>query len=149
VPGDELVKDGRELMQAVQVSPGQLLQDAVALAGQADPDDAAVVPVRRPFHQPGGLGPVDKLDRAVRPQEQVAGQITHGGRQVAAVPFDRDQQLMLDMSQARGSRLVLAPALEPAQRNAELEELLEILLAQLGCPHLRPSYGVALRIVLR
>ena len=81
MPGDKIVKDDRELVQAVQVSPGQLLQDAVAFTGQADPDHAAVVSVWRPLHQPGGLGPVDKLNRAVRPQEQVAGEITHeGGR---------------------------------------------------------------------
>ena len=128
MPGDKLVKDGRELMQAVQVSPGQLLQDAVALAGQADPDHAAVVPVRRPFHQPGGLGPVDKLDRAVRPQEQVAGEISHRGRQVPAVSLDRDKQLMLNMGQALGLSLVLAPALETAQGDPELQQPLEVLL---------------------
>ncbi len=128
VPGDKLVEDGRELMQAVQVSPGQLPQDAVALAGQADPDDAAVVPVRRPFHQPGGLGPVDKLDRAMRPQEQVASEISHRGRQVPAVSLDRDKQLMLNMGQALGLSLVLAPALETAQGDPELQQPLEVLL---------------------
>jgi AcrR family transcriptional regulator len=91
VPGDQFVQDGRELMQAVQVSPGQLPQDAVAFTGQADPDHAAVVSVRRPLHQPGGFGPVDKLDRAVRPQEQVSGEISHRRRQVPAVSFDRDK----------------------------------------------------------
>ena len=128
MPGDELVKDGRELMQAVQVSPGQLLQDAVALASQADPDDAAVVPVRRPFHQPGRLGPVNKLDRAVRPQEQVASEIAHRGRQVPAVSLDRDKQLMLNMGQALGLSLVLTPALEAAQGDPEFQQPLEVLL---------------------
>ena len=81
MPGHELVKDGRELVQAGQVSLGQLLQDAVAFTGQADPDHPAVVPVRRPLHQPGGFGPVDKLNRAVRPEERVpARSPTEGGR---------------------------------------------------------------------
>ena len=128
MPGHKIVKDDRELVQAVQVSPGQLLQDAVAFTGQADPDHTAVVSVRRPLHQPGGLGPVDKLNRAVRPQEQVAGQITHGGRQIPAVSFDRDKQLMLDMGQALGLSLILAPALEAAQGDPELQQPLEVLL---------------------
>ena len=128
MPGHQIVKDNRELVQAVQVSPGQLLQDAVACTGQANPDHAAVVSVWRPFHQPGGLGPVDKLNRTVRPQEQVASQITYGGRQVPAVSFDRHQQLMLDMGQALGLSLILTPALEAAQGDPELQQPLEILL---------------------
>ncbi len=128
MPGHKIVKDDRELVQAVQVSPGQLLQDAVAFTGQADPDHTAVVFVWRPLHQTGGLGPVDKLNRAVRPQEQVAGQITHGGRQIPAVSFDRDKQLMLDMGQALGLSLILAPALEAAQGDPELQQPLEVLL---------------------
>jgi hypothetical protein len=114
-------------VQAFQVSPGQLVQHAVAVAGQPDPDHPAVVPVRRPLHQPGGFGPVDELDRAVRPQQQVAGQVAHCRGLVPVVSFDRHQQLVLDVRQALGLSLIFAPALEAAQGDPELEQPLEIL----------------------
>jgi len=121
VPGHELVQDDRELMQAVQVSRGQLLQYALAFGGQADPYHAAVVTVWCPFYQARGLGAVDELHGAVRPQEQVAGEITNGGRRVSRVSLDRHQQLVLNMGEARGLRLVFAPALEAPQGDTELE----------------------------
>ena len=114
-------------VQALQVSPGQLVQDAVAIAGQLDPDHAAVVAVRHPLHQPGRFGPVDELDRAVRPQQQVTGQVAHGGGPFFVVSLDRHQQLVLDVGQALGLGLVLAPAMETAQGDPELEQPLEVL----------------------
>ena len=84
----ELIQDGRELVQALQVSPGQLLQDAVAIAGQLDPDHAAVVAIRHPLHQPGRFGPVDELDRAVRPQQQVFSNAVAQGGQSNWAPYD-------------------------------------------------------------
>jgi hypothetical protein len=44
------------------------------------------------------------------------------------VSLDRDEQLMLNMSQALGLSLVLAPALESAQRDPELQQPLIVLL---------------------
>jgi hypothetical protein len=123
-------------MQALQVRPGQLPQDAVAFAGQPDPDHAAVVNVRRPLHQPGGFGPVHELDRAVRPQQQVAGQVADGGGHGPVVSLDRHQQLVLDVGQALGLRLVLAPALEAAQGDPEFQQPLEVLLGKPGHRHL-------------
>ena len=41
--------------------------------------------------------------------------------------FDRHQQLVLHMGEACGLRLVLTPALELPQRDAELQEPLELL----------------------
>jgi hypothetical protein len=134
--GHELVEDGGELVQALQVSPGQLVQDAVARAGQPDPDHAAVVGVRRPLHQPGGFGPVHELDRAVRAQQQVAGQVAHGRGPAVPVPLDRHQQLVLDMGQALGLSLVLAPAMEAAQGDPELQQPLEVLSGEPGHCHL-------------
>ena len=40
--GHELVQDGGQLMQAVQVLPGQLLHDLLAVRGQADAHHPAV-----------------------------------------------------------------------------------------------------------
>jgi hypothetical protein len=43
------------------------------------------------------------------------------------VPLDRHQQLVLDVGQALGLSLILAPALEAPQGDPELEQPLEIL----------------------
>jgi hypothetical protein len=40
--------------------------------------------------------------------------------------LDRHQQLVLDMGQAGGARLILAPPLEPSQARAERQHMLEI-----------------------
>ena len=126
------------------MSPGQLVHDAVALAGEPDPDHPAIFPVRHPFHQPGGFGPVDELDRAVRPQQQVAGQVAHCRGLVPAVSFDSHQQLVLDVGQALGLSLILAPALEAPQGDPELEQPFEVLPGKPGhrylpmCMQFRP-----------
>jgi hypothetical protein len=52
------------------------------------------------------------------------------------VSLDRHQQLVLDVSQASGLSLVLAPALEAAQGDPELEEPLEVLPGKPGHRHL-------------
>jgi hypothetical protein len=49
--------------------PAQLL---LAQFGQHHPDDAAVVGVGRPLDEPGVLGSVDELDRAVVAEQQVS-----------------------------------------------------------------------------
>jgi hypothetical protein len=43
--------------------------------------------------------------------------------------LDRHEQLVLDVGQAGGLRLVLAPALETPQGDPELQQSLEVLLA--------------------
>jgi hypothetical protein len=43
------------------------------------------------------------------------------------VPLDRHQQLMLDVGQAFGLSLILAPALEAPQGDPELEQPFEVL----------------------
>jgi hypothetical protein len=41
--GHELIKNGRQFMQPVQVSPDQLLQDLLAVIGQPDPRVSAAI----------------------------------------------------------------------------------------------------------
>ena len=41
--------------------------------------------------------------------------------------LDRDQELVLDVSEPRGPGLGLAPVLEPAQADPERQQVLEIL----------------------
>lgn len=121
VHGDQVVQDGRKFVQAVQVRRGQLPYDSIACSGQADTYNAAIVLVRYPFDHAGGLGAVNQLHRAVRPQEQVVGQVAHGRRLIAWMSLDRHQQLVLHVGEACRLRLVLAPALELAQRDAEFQ----------------------------
>ena len=52
--GHEFVQDGGQLVQAVQVRPGELLQDLFAAGRQPDPHDPAVAGVRYPLHLAGG-----------------------------------------------------------------------------------------------
>lgn len=127
---DQLVEDGRESVQLLQVRSGQGLQDPVAPCGDADAHDATVLRVGCSFHQARSFCAVDQLDRAVRPQQHVLGQIADSWRLLSGMALDRHQQLMLDVREARLPRLVLAPALKLSQRNAELEQLLEIALRQ-------------------
>ena len=128
VPGHELIEDSSEIMQLVQMSPGQPVQYQVTLGRQADTYHAAVILVRYPLDQSGGLGPVDELDRAMRPEQKVSGEVAYGGRPVSPVPFDRHEQLVLNVSKAGGLRLVFAPALKAAQGDPELKQPLEVLL---------------------
>ena len=74
---------------------GQLVQPVLAVGGEADAGEAAVAAVAPPFDQPAGFGAVDQLDRAVRPQQQVAGQVADGRAGLPAVALDGQQQLML------------------------------------------------------
>lgn len=136
VPRHEIAEDRREFVQAVQVSPGQLTHDAFAVRCQANPYHPAVVAIGYPLDQPSELGTVDELRRTVRAQEQVASEIAHGGRHASRVSLDRHQQLMLNMGHTRCPGLIVAPALEAAQGNAELQQPLEVLLGQLGHGHL-------------
>jgi len=91
VAGHELIEDVGQLVQALQVSPGEPVQDLVPLGGQADPHHPAIGGVPGPLDQAGELGPVDEFHRAVRPQEQVTGEIANGRRFAPRVPLDRHQ----------------------------------------------------------
>jgi hypothetical protein len=132
----QLVEDHRELFQPGKVSCGQPLHDAVARLAQADPHHAAVARIRYPFDEARRLGPVNELHGAVRTLEQVAGQFADGGREVARVSLDRYEQLMLDVSEAGGLRLVFAPALEAPQGDTELQQPLEVTSGRPGHHHL-------------
>jgi hypothetical protein len=145
VLSDEFVEDRGELMQPTEVGLGQPADYAVTGLGQPDADHAAVVAIRYPLGQPGRLGPVDELHRAVRPQQQVAGEVAHGRRPIPRVPLDRYQQLVLYVGKTRRSGLVLAPALELAQRDPELQQPLEIPPGHLGHRHLQHLWACRAR----
>src|SRR5579859_486550 len=128
--GDELIEDRNEAAQLVEVRGGQPVQRLLAGLGQPDPGDAAVVAVGPAVNQPGRRGAVDELDRAVRPQHEVAGQVADGRALLAAVALDREQKLMLGRGQADRAGLCLRPVLEPAQADPEGQQVLVVLLAE-------------------
>lgn len=134
---DELVQDRSQLTQPLKMRLRQFLHDPVAFRGQPDADDPGIRTVRYPRDQPRGLGTVDELDRAVRALQQVSGEIADGRRPVPRVALDRYQKLVLDVRQPGGLRLILAPALEAAQRDPELKQLLEVLPGKPGRCHPR------------
>jgi hypothetical protein len=124
---DELVKHGSEAVQFDQVRRGQLGQDALALGGEANPDEPRISRVRDPADQACAFCSVDELYRAVVSQQQVAGQVTNRRRQPAWMALDRDQQLVLHVGEPGGLGLVLTPALEAAQAGAERQQVLEVI----------------------
>ena len=108
---------------------GECLQDSLACAREADPDDPAVLCVGFPLHEASSRGPVDQLNCAVRAEQHVVGQIAYCRGERAGMTFDGNQQLMLDVRQAGSARLVLTPPLKLAQRDPELQQLLEFCVA--------------------
>ena len=60
-------------------------------------------------------------------QQQVIGQVTYGRREVAGIPFNRHQELVLGMGEPGRARLILAPVLETTQAHAESQQMLEVL----------------------
>jgi hypothetical protein len=60
-------------------------------------------------------------------QEQVIGEFANGRREVAGMPFNRHQKLVLGRGEPGHARLILAPMLETAQAHAEGEQMLEVL----------------------
>ena len=128
----QLVEDGREIVQSLEVRQRQLVQYLVAPLGEPHPDEPSVVRIGRPDHQAAGFGAVDELDGAVRLEQQVAGDVTDRRRYPSAVALNGDEQLVLDVRETGGLRLVFAPALETPQRDAERQQLLEIVLAWQG-----------------
>jgi hypothetical protein len=127
-------------VQLDQVSRSQVVEDSLAPAGQPDPDEPAVAGVGGSLHQASRLRAIDQLDRAVMPQQQVAREVSDRRRLGAGMALDRDQELMLDMSQPGLASLILAPPLEPAQAAAERQQVLEILTGLLGHARFLPFH---------
>ena len=102
----EPVEDGREVVQFDQVRGCELAEDALGPDGESHADHARVAVIGDPADQVRGLGAVDQLDGAVMAQQQVLGQFADRGRQLAWMALDRDQELVLDVSQARAPGLL-------------------------------------------
>jgi hypothetical protein len=118
------------MTQLSEMGRSELGKPSLAKGGQPDPDDPAVPIVWHSLDQSGSRRAIDELDRAVVPLQQVASQVPDGWRLISRMAFDGHEELMLDVREPGGARLVLAPALEPAQACPEGQELLEVLPGQ-------------------
>src|SRR5581483_2001266 len=126
VPGNQVIKDRRQPAKFVEVGSGKLAQPLFAFGGKPDADNAAVAVVPRALDQARGHRPVDQLDRAVVPEQQVISQLANGGRIAAGMALDRQQQLVLCRGEPGAARLGLAPMQELAQAGAEFQQVLVV-----------------------
>jgi hypothetical protein len=120
--------------QLLDVDRAEVLEALLTGGGQDESHLTLVGRVGSALHETGGLRPVDELDRTVMTEEQMIGHVADGGPQrtgtatgaAFAVRFtvtaNREQELVLRGRQTRGRRLLFAPAQEPPQSGAELEE---------------------------
>ena len=122
----------REVGQLVEVLLAERLELARALLGEAQAHDAEVVVVLAARDQPGLLGAIDEPDRAVMAQHEVAGDVADGRSARVVMTADGEQQLVLGRGEARGLGVLLAPAQEPAQTGAQLEEPPVVLVGGRG-----------------
>jgi hypothetical protein len=111
-----------------------------ALGGEVQAHDAAVLGLRHPPHQPGGLGPVDQFHDAVVAQQQVVGDLPDRRGRAVVAP-DGEQQLVLRRREPGGAGLLLAPMEEPPDAVAELQQPPVVLVTQLP-PHIASRYRV-------
>lgn len=125
-----VVQRGGEFVELRQMCRGELRDELVALVREFHPHDAGVVGVRRPANDAGGFGAVHESDRAVALQQQVLGDLADRRRPRSRMALDRHQKLMLRGRESRLSGLLLAPAQEAPERDAEVQVLLEILFGR-------------------
>jgi len=74
---DDAIQNRGELLQFVDVRGNELVQPPFAVGREPDPDNPPVIVVLPPFQKPGRLGPVDELNRALWPEQQVTGNIAN------------------------------------------------------------------------
>jgi hypothetical protein len=97
---------GRELGELIEVLDGEPGQSLGAVGREPEPNDAMLIRVGGPLHEPRGLGSIDEFDHAVVAQQQQLGDLADRRPLRAAVPADREQQLVLGCRQPWGRRVV-------------------------------------------
>jgi hypothetical protein len=86
--------------------------------------DAQVIVIMGSAHESSAFCPVNELDSAVMPQQEVVSDVADARR--PAVASHRKQKLVLRGGQPRRACCLLAPPKEPPQAVSELEQLLEV-----------------------
>ena len=89
-----------------------------------------VVGVLRPTDVPGVDGAVDEPGRAVVAKKQRFGDVADCRCPAPAMTAYREQQLVLRGGETFARGLLLAPAQEPAQLGAELEQPLVVVVGE-------------------
>ena len=111
-----------EARQLFEVAGAELLEAASREWGQADADHPLVLAIGLTTDESGGFCSIDESDRAVVAKEQGVGDLSDGRSALVAVAADREQELVLHGCEPDGDGLFLAPAEEPPEADAELEE---------------------------
>jgi hypothetical protein len=93
---------------------------------------ASIVGVRAAGYEAGGLGAIDQPDRAVVAQQQVVGDVADRRPARVRMTADREEELVLCGSEPGRARLLLAPAQEPAQARAKLQQPPVVVVAELS-----------------
>ena len=122
-------------------------QVGLAIGGQLEVDDPAVVGIGAAPQQAGPLGPVDQLDGTVVAQHQVLGDVAD--RRVTIVAPHGEEQLVLGGCQPGGAGLTLRPLLEPPQGVTEPQQLTEVVVgrgARVARRHIVPRYFMSCRV---
>jgi len=107
----------------------QILDHTRPASGEPQAHDTPVVGVVDAPDQARFLGTVDELHRAVVAQQQRVGEVTHGRSAITPMAAYREKELVLRGGDARGDGLRLAPVQELAQRGAELQQALVVVVS--------------------
>lgn len=133
-PLDQMLERRRKALELIQVQGRKPLQPAFAVRRQHDAHDTTVRVGLRPGDEAARLGPVDELDRAVRAEQQIVGDLAHGRPTPIIVTLDRQHQLVLGGAEADLTRLPLAPLLEATEIRTKGEQARKLAAGKSGHP---------------
>lgn len=120
-PVNEMLQRRRHAPELAKVQGGESVEPRFALGRQPDPHDPAVGVGLRPGDEPRSFGSVDQLDRAMRPEQEVVGDLSDRGAAPVVVPLHGEHQLVLRGADANLTSLPFAPTLEAAQVGTKRE----------------------------
>ncbi len=103
---------------------GERREAFTAQSGQGQPHSAWTFVIGAALGEAGGDGAVGELDRAVRAQHEIIGDLSDRRAAPVAVTSNGQQELMLSRGESRRPCLSLAPVQEAPQTRAKFEQLL-------------------------
>jgi hypothetical protein len=105
----------RKSLELFEVESRKNLESFGAVFCEMQSDNPVIVFVSGPAHQTGHNRAVNETYRTVVDKEQIVGYFSDRRTTGILMASDRQQQLVLSGSEARGARLALAPAFEMAE----------------------------------
>lgn len=121
-PEHEVVEDGRQAPQLVEMGRGEAAQPVLTVLGQGDPGETPVHAVTAASHHPERLGPVHQLNHAVVAQQQIPSQLGDRGVLVTGMALDRDKELVLGRGEPDRPGFRLAPVQETPEAGTERQQ---------------------------